>query len=292
MKTVILITGPTASGKTSLAIQAAKHYKTEIISADSRQCFNEMSIGVAKPAQEELAAVPHHFINSHSIHEEVNAATFAHYAHRAAEKIFVDHDVLILAGGTGLYIKAFLEGLDDIPEIPAEIRSEILSGYEAEGLAWLQNEVQVQDPKFFAEGEIKNPQRLMRALEVVRGTGCSIRDFQKGRSEGAADKYEVKKFAINISRERLYDNINSRVESMIEDGLVDEVMALEPYRRLNALQTVGYTELFEHLDGLISLEEAVEKIKTNTRHYAKRQMTWFRKQGLKWIESLHEILDA
>lgn len=291
MKTVILITGPTASGKTSLALQAAKHYNTKIISADSRQCFIEMNIGVAKPTEEELASVQHYFINSHSIHEEVNAATFAKYAHHAAENIFADHDVLILAGGTGLYIKAFLEGLDDIPEISAEIRSAILSGYETKGLAWLQNEVQVQDPKFFAEGEIKNPQRLMRALEVVRGTGRSIKDFQKGKSEGAANKYSVKKFAINVSRERLYDNINARVENMIEDGLVDEVMALEPYRHLNALQTVGYTEVLEHFDGLTTLEEAVEKIKKNTRHYAKRQMTWLRKDlQLTWIENLDQLL--
>ncbi|RYF95404.1 MAG: tRNA (adenosine(37)-N6)-dimethylallyltransferase MiaA [Chitinophagaceae bacterium] len=291
MKTVILITGPTASGKTSLALQAAKHYNTEIISADSRQCFKEMSIGVAKPADEELASVPHHFINSHSIHEEVNAATFARYAHAAAEKIFENHDVLILVGGTGLYIKAFLEGLDAIPEIPGDVRAEILSDYESRGLVWLQREVEVADPKFFAEGEIQNPQRLMRALEVVRGTGKSIRYYQKGRSEGAMDKYDVKKFAIDIPRERLYENINLRVESMIEDGLVDEVMVLAPYRHLNALQTVGYSELFEHFDGLISIDEAVEKIKKNTRHYAKRQMTWFRKDAdIVWINALHQLL--
>lgn len=249
-----------------------------------------MTIGVAKPAEEQLASVRHHFINSHSIHEEVSAATFAGYAHAAAEKIFIDHDVLILAGGTGLYIKAFLEGLDEIPQIPDDVRAEILSNYESGGLSWLQNEVAAADPKFFAEGETKNPQRLMRALEVVRGTGKSIKDFQQGRSEGARDKYTIKKFAIDISRERLYENINLRVETMIEDGLVDEVMSLVPYRHLNALQTVGYSELFEHFDGLISLEETVEKIKKNTRHYAKRQMTWFRKQNLVWIKTLDQIL--
>ncbi len=250
-----------------------------------------MSIGVAKPGDEELASVPHYFINSHSIHEEVNAATFARYAHAAAEKIFVNHDVLILVGGTGLYIKAFLEGLDEIPEIPGALRAEILSNYESRGLSWLQREVEVADPKFFAEGEIQNPQRLMRALEVVRGTGKSIKDYQKGRCEGAMDRYDVKKFAIDIPRERLYENINLRVESMIEDGLVDEVMALAPYRHLNALQTVGYSEWFEHFDGLISIEEAVEKIKKNTRHYAKRQMTWFRKDAdIVWINALHQLL--
>jgi tRNA dimethylallyltransferase len=290
-KTVILITGPTASGKTPLAIKAAQHFQTEIISADSRQCFMEMNIGVAKPSEQDLAAVKHHFINSHSIHEEVNAATFAQYAERAAENIFAEKDILILTGGTGLYIKAFLEGLDDIPGIPSHIRNEISNQYREKGLRWLQEEIQSLDPLFFAEGEIKNPQRLMRALEVVKGTGKSIKHFHKGLFGGAAEKYDVTKYAIDISREQLYENIDSRVESMMEDGLMDEVLALEPFRHLNALQTVGYTELFEHLDELTSLDDAVEKIKKNTRNYAKRQMTWFRKdKDLIWIKSLDDVV--
>lgn len=291
-KTVILITGPTASGKTSLSIRAAQHFGTEIISADSRQCYTELNIGVAKPSQEELDAVPHYFINSHSIHQEVNASAFAKYAHEAAEKIFENHDVLVIVGGTGLYIKAFLDGLDDIPEISLSVRENITRQYELGGIEWLQSEVKKNDPKFFAEGEIRNPQRLMRALEVVRATGKSIKDFQKGEGVSAAClMYNIRKYAIDVSREQLYTNINNRVESMIEDGLVEEAMALQPYRYLNALQTVGYTELFEHFDGLISLEEAVEKIKKNTRNYAKRQMTWFRKDGeINWIKSFEEII--
>ena len=283
-KTVILITGPTASGKTSLAISVAQHYNTEIISADSRQCFIEMNIGVAKPSAEELAAVPHHFINSHSIHHDVNAVTFAQYANEAAEKIFADHDVLVMAGGTGLYIKSFLEGLDDIPGISADIRENILKQYELNGLEWLQDEVRVADPDFYAKGENKNPQRLMRALEVKRGTGRSIKDFHNLAGSGAAEKYHVKKFAIDVSREQLYANINARVDKMMDEGLLEEVRSLVPYKQLNALQTVGYTELFDHLDGNISLPVAVEKIKQNTRNYAKRQMTWFRKdKGIEWI---------
>jgi tRNA dimethylallyltransferase len=290
-KTVILITGPTASGKTSLALTTAQQYNTEIISADSRQCFIEMNIGVAKPSPEELAAVPHHFINSHSIHNDVNAATFAQYATRAAEKIFQQHDVLVMAGGTGLYIKAFLEGLDEIPAVPSSVRNDIQKQYEEKGLQWLQNEIRLNDPAFFAEGEIKNPQRLMRALEVKRVTGKSIKDFHRASGSGAAEKYRVLKFAIDLSREQLYENINNRVDKMIEDGLVEEVRSLLPFRTLNALQTVGYNELFDHFDGKISLNEAISKIKQNTRNYAKRQMTWFRKdKEIIWISGAETVI--
>lgn len=289
-KTVILITGPTASGKTSLAIDTARHYNTEIISADSRQCFVELNIGVAKPSIQELAAVPHHFINSHSIHDEVNAATFAQYAADAAEKIFADHDVLIMAGGTGLYIKAFLEGLDDIPAIPVTVRQAVLKLYEEKGFQWLQDEVRMIDPAFFAEGEMMNPQRLMRALEVKVGTGRSIKDFHRSSGSGAADKYRIVKYGIDISRDELYDNINRRVDKMVEDGLVEEVRSLVPYRNLNALQTVGYSELFDYFDGKTGLEEALNKIKQNTRNYAKRQMTWFRRdKKIIWVAAKEKI---
>jgi tRNA dimethylallyltransferase len=283
-KTVIIITGPTASGKTSLAITAAQYFDTEIISADSRQCYREMNIGVAKPSPQQLNAVAHHFINSHSIHDEVNAATFAAYAHSVAEKVFARRDVIIMCGGTGLYIKAFTDGLDDIPRIDTGIRERIVSGYQKNGFQWLQEEVRMKDPKYYVEGEIQNPQRLMRALEVVEGTGKSIRDFHTGTS--AAKKYDVVKYAISIPRDQLYNNINSRVDRMMEEGLLNEVQALLPFRNLNALQTVGYTEIFEYLDGAIRLPDAVAKIKQNTRNYAKRQMTWFRKdKELKWINS-------
>ena len=247
-----------------------------------------MNIGVAKPLPEQLASVHHYFINSHSIHDEVNAATFAEYATDAAEKIFVDHEVLILTGGTGLYIKAFLEGLDDIPAISPGIRENIVKQFDEKGLQWLQDEVKTADAKFFSEGEIHNPQRLIRALEVKLGTGRSIKDFH-GKNR-VNDNYNVAKYAIDVPREQLYANINNRVDEMMNAGLLEEVSSLLAFRNLNALHTVGYSELFDHIDGKISLKDAVEKIKQNTRNYAKRQMTWFRKdKEIKWISKLEEI---
>jgi tRNA dimethylallyltransferase len=281
-KTIIIITGPTASGKTSMALQLARKYNTEIISADSRQCFREMNIGVAKPSSVELASVKHYFINSHSIHEDVNAATFEQYALNAASEIFKHNDVGIMAGGTGLYIKAFCEGLDDIPAVPADLRAEIIHQYEQKGLQWLQEELKVRDPLYYSDGEIQNPQRIMRALEVKLATGKSIKEFQK-KGKVRRD-FNIVKYGIEISKEQLHSNINLRVDKMMEDGLLEEVRSLLPYRHLNALQTVGYAEIFDYLDGKITLEEAVERIKINTRQYAKRQMTWFRKdKEIQWF---------
>jgi tRNA dimethylallyltransferase len=293
-KTVIIITGPTASGKTSLAIKVAKHYATEIISADSRQCFIEMNIGVAKPSARELNEVQHYFINTHSIHDEVNAATFAEYSNKIVEQLFHSKDVVIIAGGTGLYIKAFIDGLDVIPDVPANIRKEITEQYKEKGIGWLQEQVKITDPLFYDIGEINNPRRLMRALEVKLGTGISIKDFHKAHpGDAASSKYNIKKFAIDIPRHELYANINNRVNVMMEIGLLDEVKSLMPYKHLNALQTVGYSELFDYLDGKSTREYAVEKIKQNTRNYAKRQMTWLRKEkDLTWVKGLDEIVDS
>ena len=284
-KTIFIITGPTASGKTSMALQLAKQYNTQIISADSRQCFRETNIGVAKPSAEELASVKHYFINSHSIHEDVSAATFEQYALNAAAEIFQNNDVGVMAGGTGLYIKAFCEGLDEIPGVPAEIRDKIIHQYQEKGMQWLQEELKTHDPVYYAEGEIHNPQRVMRALEVKVATGRSIKDFQ--RKTKVTRDFNIIKYGIDISKEQLLENISLRVDKMVEDGLVEEVRSLLPYRNLNALQTVGYTEIFDHLDGKMSLAEAVERIKTNTRQYAKRQMTWFKKDPqIQWIKTL------
>jgi tRNA dimethylallyltransferase len=288
-KTVILITGPTASGKTSLALQLATKYNTDIISADSRQCYTEMNIGVAKPSQEELSAIKHYFISSHSIHDDVNARSFEKYALDAAEEIFQKKDVAVMAGGTGLYIKAFCEGLDDIPDIPSAIRENIIQQYQQQGLGWLQEEIKTKDPVYFKEGEIQNPQRLMRALEVKMATGRSIREMQQKKP--VTRHFNILKYGIDISKEQLHHNINKRVDKMMQDGLTEEVKSLLPYRKLNALQTVGYNEIFDYLDGKISLEEAVERIKINTRQYAKRQMTWFKKDGdIKWVKGLSAFL--
>lgn len=270
-----MVAGPTAVGKTAVAIHLARRFGAEIISADSRQCYREMSIGVARPSPQELQQVPHHFIASHSITEDINAASFETWALQKASELFERHDYIIMPGGTGLYIKAFCEGLDEIPEVPAAIRQRIIEAYEANGIAWLQEQVQAKDPKFYNEGEIQNPHRLMRALEVAEATGRSILSFRTG--EKAVRPFNIIKFGLELPREELYARINSRVDAMMEAGLLDEVKGLYSSRHLNALQTVGYTELFDYIEGKHSLDRAVELIKQHTRNYAKRQMTWFKK---------------
>jgi tRNA dimethylallyltransferase len=291
-KTVIIIAGPTAVGKTAFAVQLAKHFETEIISADSRQCFKELNIGVARPSLEELQQVPHHFIASHSISEEVNAATFEQYALKKTNELFKKHDVVVMVGGTGLYIKAFCEGLDTIPAIDPAIRENIIDSYEEKGLLWLQQQVQQKDPAFYASGEIQNPQRMMRALEVMESTGQSILSFRK--NEKAVRAFNIIKVGLELPKEELHRNIHTRVDSMMETGLLEEVKQLAEYKNLNALQTVGYKELFDYPDGQLSLSEAIERIKINTRQYAKRQMTWFKKDAeIKWFAPLQvkEMID-
>lgn len=276
-KTVIIIGGPTAVGKTAAAIAVAQHFQTEIISADSRQCYREMSIGVARPSAEELAAVPHHFIASHSVTENVTAATFEQYALEKAAQIFETNNVVVMTGGTGLYLQAFCEGFDPIPDVPEAIRDEVRQQYALQGLSWLQDEVAKNDPLFFAKGEVANPQRLMRALEVFLATGKSIVTFRTGVKKKRA--FNIIKIALELDKATLHKRINRRVEIMMEDGLLDEVKKLLPFRHVNALQTVGYRELFAYLDGNITLEAAVQAIQQNTRQYAKRQLTWFRRDG-------------
>ena len=284
-KTIIVLAGPTAVGKTSLAIDIARHFNTEIISADSRQCYKELNIGVAKPSPEQLQAVRHHFINSHSIHDDVNAATFENYALQKSEEIFAHNPVAVMVGGTGLYIKAFCEGLDEIPPVPDEIRANIIQQYDVLGLPWLQQEIQSKDPLYFSTGEILNPQRLMRALEVKLSTGKSIRDYQSNKT--VTRNFNVIKIGLDLPRESLHTNINHRANEMIKDGLEDEARELYKYRELPALRTVGYTEFFDYFDGKSNFDEAVEMIKKNTRQYAKRQLTWFRKdKSYTWFSPL------
>ncbi len=281
-KTCIVIAGPTAVGKTFFAIQLAQHLNTQIISADSRQCFKELTIGVAKPTQAELNQVPHHFINSHSIHDEVNAVVFEQYALKRINEIFTTNDMAVMVGGTGLYLKAFCDGIDDLPDIDPVIRENIVAKYEQNRLEWLQNEVKKNDPVYFAKGEIKNPQRLMRALEVKLSSGRSIIDFQTQLKKQR--EFNIVKIGLELPKEQLHININNRVDTMISDGLLDEVKKLEPNKNLNALQTVGYRELFDFQKGIITFSDAIERIKINTRQYAKRQMTWFKKDSdLKWV---------
>lgn len=281
-KTCFVIVGPTAVGKTSLAIHLAKHFNTQIISADSRQCYKEINIGVAKPSPDELAEVTHYFINSHAIFDDVNAKQFEEYSLQKADIIFKEHDVAVMGGGTGLYVKAFCEGIDEVPEADTEIKKAIVTNYNNGGFEWLKEQVEKNDPIYFSTGEIKNPQRMMRALEVKLSTGRSILEFHSPKKEKRY--FKTIKIGLQLPKEQLHQNINNRVDKMMQQGLLDEVRSLLPYQKLTALQTVGYRELFDHLNGEISLEEAVEKIKTNTRQYAKRQMTWFKKdKEVRWI---------
>jgi tRNA dimethylallyltransferase len=283
-KTVIIVCGPTAVGKTSIAISIAKHFQTEIISADSRQCYKELKIGVARPSSAELEEVPHHFIASHSITENINAAFFEKYALQKVNELFKKRDVVVMVGGTGLYIRAFSEGLNEIPSIDETIREKIIREHKEHGLGWLQAEVKKKDPEFYKVGEIQNPQRMMRALEVVESTGQSIISFRK--QEKVKRDFKIIKVGLELPREELHANINARVDKMIGEGLIEEVKSLQGYRHVNALQTVGYSEAFEYLDGKISLAAATEEIKKNTRQYAKRQLTWFKKdKEVNWLNA-------
>jgi len=267
--------GPTAVGKTSFAISLAQHLQTEIISADARQCYAELSIGVARPSLDELSQVPHHFIASHSVNETVNAQVFENYALAKSNELFKTHHSVVMVGGTGLYIKAFCEGLDLIPAIDPAIREDIIKQYEKLGLRWLQKEVSVKDPMYWAKGEQQNPQRLMRALEVMLGTGASIVSFQIKNK--ITRPFNIVKVGLELPREQLYERINQRVISMVENGLETEVRNLLPQNHLNALQTVGYSEWVPYFEGSLSKDKVIENIQQNTRHYAKRQMTWFKK---------------
>ncbi|MCD2423635.1 tRNA (adenosine(37)-N6)-dimethylallyltransferase MiaA [Niabella pedocola] len=281
---LIIITGPTAVGKTAVAIEVARQLDTVILSADSRQCFKELSIGVARPSEAELTTVPHYFIASHSIHEAMSAAIYEAYALQLLETLFQQHPVVVVTGGTGLYIKALLEGLDPVPAVAAGLREEIVSGYETMGIDWLQQELQKKDPLFALSGEMQNPQRMMRALEVVEATGRSILEFQSKTKQHRP--FDTINIGLELPRPLLYERINQRVMGMMEAGLEAEASSLLPLRQLNALQTVGYQELFQYFDGALSREQAIALIQQNTRRYAKRQLTWFKKQPeFHWMEA-------
>lgn len=265
-----------------MAIRVAEYFQTAIISADSRQCYRELNIGVARPSEAELATVPHYFIASHSVQDNLSAADFAQYASNQLKQLFQQHKVVVMAGGTGLYIKALCEGLDEIPPVPQSIRDAITKRFEQEGIGWMQDELAKRDPAFWAIAEQQNPRRLQRALEVLEATGQSIISFQKG-SQATRD-FNIVYIGIELPREVLYERINQRVDAMIQAGLLQEVQAVQLYANLPALQTVGYTELFDYLEGKWTLDLAVEKIKQHTRNYAKRQMTWFKRDmKYKWF---------
>lgn len=284
MKTLIVVVGPTAIGKTALAIELAQHYQTEIISADSRQFFKEMSIGTAKPSVEELAAAPHHFIGSHSVNQFFSTGDFEVQALALMEQLFHQHNVLIMVGGSGLYINAVCNGLDDMPEIDLNIREQLNQQFATEGIDSIRKQLAKLDPAYFEKVDQGNPQRMIRGLEVVLSTGQKLSSFLTSNKKQRP--FNIVKIGLNTDRAQLYAQINHRVDIMVDLGLIDEVKSLLPYRELNALKTVGYSEIFDYLDGATDLTTAIDKIKQNTRRFAKRQLTWFKKDlDTVWFES-------
>lgn len=282
-KYLIAIVGPTAIGKTAVSIALAKHFNSEIISADSRQFFKEMSIGTAVPSKDELAEVPHHFIQHISIEDEYNVGDFERDALRLLEEKFKHHDRLFLVGGSGLYIDAVLKGLDTFPEVNPKIREELQELFDQNGIEPLQEQLKQHDPEYYNKVDIQNPHRLIRALEVYIQSGKPYSSFL---GKNKPDRpFEILKIGLQADRKVLYDRINKRVDIMIESGLLEEAKQLEGKKHLNALQTVGYKELFSFFENEISRESAIEEIKKNSRRYAKRQLTWIRKdEAVKWFE--------
>jgi tRNA dimethylallyltransferase len=275
---LILVVGPTAVGKTDLCLKLAKKFQTEILSCDSRQFYREMNRGTAKPSADELAEVPHHFINNLSITDAYDVRKYEEEALDLLGNLFQKHRVVILTGGTGLFADVVVNGMDAIPEVAPEIREEIIHEYQSKGLTWLQVAVQEVDPEFYAQVDRANPQRLMRALEIWRGTGLKFSSF---RTKNKVKRpFEVIKIGLDRPREELYRRIDSRMEQMLAKGLFAEAEGLFEKRGLNALQTLGYTEIFDFLEGKYDKEELIRLLKRNSRRYAKRQLTWFRRDPL------------
>jgi tRNA dimethylallyltransferase len=270
-----VIAGPTAVGKTSVAIELARRFDTEIISCDSRQFYREMRIGTAVPSTEELAQVPHHFMGHLSIHEPYDVSRFETDALNKLEELFKTHKVVIMTGGSGLYINAVCKGFDELPDRDPDLRKKLQALFDKEGIAGLQEKLKKLDPLYFEKVDKNNPNRLLRAIEVCMITGKPYSQLRKGRIK--ARPFRIVKIALNRDRQELFNRISERTEQMMAEGLLEEVKSLLPHRHENALNTVGYKELFEHLEGNISLEQAITNIKTNTRRYAKRQLTWFKK---------------
>lgn len=282
-KYLITVIGPTAIGKTALAIEIAKHYKCEIISADSRQFFKEMEIGTAVPSKAELKAAKHHFIQNISIFDEYTVGDFERDAIAKLDELFKENDYAVMVGGSGLYIDAVLKGFDEFPEIEPSVREAIIANYEKNGIIYLQNELQRLDPVHYEKVAKENPQRLMRALEVCIGSGKPYSSFLNIKKNSRSFMPIV--VGLDADREVMYNRINQRVNIMVASGLIEEAGKLHPNKKLNALQTVGYRELFSHLDGEITLDFAIEEIKKNTRRFAKRQMTWFkRNENATWFD--------
>ena len=303
-KFLVVILGPTAAGKTSLAIEIAKTFNTEIISADSRQFFREMNIGTGKPSAKQLKEVKHHFINSLSVTDDYNVGMFERDAHNVLEKIFnpntkggnTDEEknisgslqgggqtFAVMVGGSGLYINAVCHGFDEMPEVNKEVRANLMALYKENGIDALQSLLKKYDEKYYGRVDVKNPHRLIRAIEVCMVTGKSYAELRKGEKQKR--NFTFIKIGLEMEREKLYEKINARVDEMMKQGLLDEVKSLVKYKHLNSLQTIGYLELFDFIEGKTDLSSAVALIKQNTRNFAKRQMTWFKKdKETAWFE--------
>jgi tRNA dimethylallyltransferase len=290
-KNLIVILGPTAIGKTNVAVKVAQHFQTEIISADSRQFYKELEIGTVKPGKEELKKVTHHLVNSISIKDSYDVGQFETDALFILDKIFTSHDAAVMVGGSGLFVNAVCDGLDQLPESNPALRNELKMLSVEKGIIALREKLSELDPEYYAAVDRSNPHRLIRAIEICLLTGMKYSELRK--KEKKERNFSIIKIGLDDSREKIYQRINERVEAMIKEGLPDEAKKFYDERHLNALQTIGYKELFDYFEKKISLEEAVELIKRNTRRYAKRQLTWFKKDGeIKWFrpEELDEII--
>lgn len=290
--TLIVIVGPTGSGKTSLSIDIARHYSAPIISTDSRQVYRGMAIGTAQPSAEELATAEHHFIADREIFDDFNCGRYEQEALARLEELFSKHDVVVAVGGSGLYIQALCDGLDALPEADDKLRQELKHRLENEGIESLVAQLRELDEKYVEEVDVYNPQRIVRALEVCLVSGRPYSELRRGSV--AQRNFDIIKIGTEMDREVLYDRINRRVDIMLREGLLSEVEALLPHRHLNSLQTVGYREFFDYFDGKCTLEESVELVKRNSRRYAKRQMTWFRRdESIAWFspERVEEIIE-
>lgn len=275
MKTLISIVGPTAVGKTAVTIQLGNKFNTEVISADSRQFYKEMNIGTAKPGQEELNSIPHHFINSHSILDNISAGDFEKEALKKINELFQQHDVLLLVGGSGLFVNAVIDGLDDLPKAKEGVREALNQMYKEKGLHFIQEKLKEVDLAYYKEVDISNPQRIIRAIEVFETTGIPFSHWRKNKK--TERNFRTLSIGLEMDRVLLYERINQRVDDMMNAGLLKEVESLYKFKHLPALQTVGYAELFDYIENKCNLEEAISKIKQNSRRYAKRQMTWFKR---------------
>lgn len=295
-KYLVVIAGPTAVGKTKLGIELAKHYNSVILSADSRQFYKELNIGTAKPSEEELQEVKHYFINNKNITELFGAGHFEKEAIPLLDQLFEEHQLVFVVGGSGLYIDALLYGVDEFEDVPIEVREKLNAELDEKGIEQLQNELKEKDPVYAAKVDLSNSQRVIRALEVCRYSGKPYSSFLKKNT--VERNFTPIKLFINTDREKLYNRINLRVDEMMKQGLLNEVKSLTAYKNVNALKTVGYKELFDHLEGLCTLEEAIAKVKQHTRNYAKRQITWFKNQD-EWenfepndLEKIKAFLDV